>query len=162
MRKALAEIQKPAPVCWRRLDRSVKPMLGTALILVKVFFGHVVFGHFSRSYFSLVSIVGPLDTFYPTRFEGVPLVEQFADAFRIGTLNGGQALRICVCGERSHVRRAREGYATSPRFRINQMLGFFLAACCESLCHRSLLDRRRGFLLARRGFLLALRSLVFS
>ena len=76
------------------LDLRAALLSPRCLILVEIFLRHVVFWELAGSDFSFIGIISLLHTFNSFSFEGVSLIEQFTDAFRIRTLNLGQTLRI--------------------------------------------------------------------
>ena len=63
-------------------------------LFVKVFAGHVVFGHFTGAYFPDTAFSSVLDARDYSRLERVPLLDQLVNAFRICALDVGQTLQI--------------------------------------------------------------------
>jgi hypothetical protein len=66
------------------------------LILVQIFFRHVVFGKLAGANASFIGIVSLFDSSHDTGFECIPLFEQFADTLRIRTFDGREALGVLI------------------------------------------------------------------
>lgn len=64
------------------------------LILIEVFAGDIIFGHFASANFSPLVFSGAFNTRYYAGLEGVAFFQQLVNAFRIGALDIGQALQI--------------------------------------------------------------------
>jgi len=58
-----------------------------SLVLVQVFFGDVVLGHFAGANFLTLAFSGLFDAGYDSRLEGVALFQQFVHTFGIDTLD---------------------------------------------------------------------------
>lgn len=64
------------------------------LIFVQIFFGHVIFRHFTSSNFSVVAFARFFHARDHTGLERVAFLQQLVDTFRIDTFYVGQALQI--------------------------------------------------------------------
>ncbi len=65
-----------------------------SLVVIQVFAGHIVFGHFTSVNFPSVLAVGLFNSRNHASFERVSLFDQLVNAFRIGAFDVGQALKI--------------------------------------------------------------------
>jgi len=96
------------------------------LILVEIFFRHVVFGKLARPDFLLIGVVRPLDSAHNSGLECISLVDQLTDTLRIRTLDVGQALRIRIASSRPYSSYAGQFRIERLPFRSDLFLGHAL------------------------------------
>lgn len=69
------------------VDRENVALIRELLVFIEVLFGDVVFGNFAGLNFTPLGVVGLFYPFDNSGLEGIPFVEEFADAFRVRTFD---------------------------------------------------------------------------
>ena len=65
-----------------------------SLLVVQIFAGNVILGHFVRVYFPSVLVVGLFDARHHTGLKRVTFVNQLVNTFRVRAFDVGQSLQI--------------------------------------------------------------------